>query len=571
MEKEKKIVKLTTTLEDIDKNCNTKENVSVRFMIELMLFLLIVFSFQGCSNKNDNTEFENSIYVPVQVPDGIEIILKCWIEPISEADYYEAIDTIEIYSLNEQNYESVARIVKKAVNLHNLDIKLKNKDDVELDYLSKMQFTNTGIHVYLYNYDGRSLNVLDKLNQIDYLQVTSSDGVYPKKDNTVLLSNLVLPNVKQLKLEGVTIDENSGIGSLTNVKHIDMNYCEINGFGTCENLQVLESLKIYEGNVISLQGLEEVPNKIELDLSVDINDENIIGQINNMPIAKLIVSPDVKFLSKMQNIESLSVDTFDDVPGEMMEQIKELQNIKELSIRCANLENYQSIQDMKQLQALTLNIDNQVDVTVYSGLSELKCLDIAGQKIEDISWLTNMPNLTELDLAATKVSDISILKDFTQLEKLDVSYTDVSDISVIKQMPELKYLGISGTKVKDISAIKITCELMTLNASELEFFDISQLETCKQLECLDISSSNIININNLNKLDNLRQLNLCENDIDDISVLSELDGLEELLIYDTKVTDLQALEKLNNLYLVSIGGCNIKDLSPIYHVYRVNK
>lgn len=563
-------MKLTTTLEDIDKNCNTKENVSVRFMIELMLFLLIVFSFQGCSNKNDNTEFDNSIYVPVQVPDGIEIILKCWIEPISEADYYEAIDTIEIYSLNEQNYESVARIVKKAVNLHNLDIKLKNKDDVELDYLSKMEFTNTGIHVYLYNYDGRSLNALDKLNQIDYLQVTSSDGAYPQKDNTVLLSNLVLPKVNSLKLEGVTINENSGIGSLTNVKNIDMNYCEINGFGACENLQVLESLKIYEGNVISLQGLEEVPNKIELNLSVDINDENIIGQINNMPIAKLIVLPDVKFLSKMQNIERLSVDTFDDIPGEMMEQIKELQNLKELSIRCANLENYQSIQDMKQLQALTLNIDNQVDATVYSGLSELKCLDIAGQKINDISWLTNMPNLTELDLAATKVSDISILKDFTQLEKLDVSDTDVSDISVIKQMPELKYLKISETKVKDISSIASTPKLETLIAAESEICDISQIVKCKQLECLDISSTAISDINGLKDLNNLRELHIGDNDINDIAILSELSELEKLSIYNTKVIELSALEKLNNLNWVSVSNCDIKDMSPIYHVYWVN-
>ena len=551
------------------KNITTK--VYRCYMI-IIFALLIVPNFQGCSKENDNTEIMNKkqIYEAVQKPDGIEIILKCWIEPISEADYYEAIDTIEIYSLNEQNYESVARIVKKAVNLHNLDIKLKNKDDVELDYLSKMQFTNTGIHVYLYNYDGRSLNVLDKLNQIDYLQVTSSDGVYPKKDNTVLLSNLVLPNVKQLKLEGVTIDENSGIGSLTNVKHIDMNYCEINGFGTCENLQVLESLKIYEGNVISLQGLEEVPNKIELDLSVDINDENIIGQINNMPIAKLIVSPDVKFLSKMQNIESLSVDTFDDVPGEMMEQIKELQNIKELSIRCANLENYQSIQDMKQLQALTLNIDNQVDVTVYSGLSELKCLDIAGQKIEDISWLTNMPNLTELDLAATKVSDISILKNFTQLEKLNISCTDVSDISVIKQIPELKYLKISETKVKDISPIASTPELETLIAAELEICDITQIAKCKQLECLDISSTAISDINGLKNLNNLRELHIGDNDINDIAILSELSGLEQLGIYNTKVTDLSALEKLNNLNWVSVSNCDIKDMSPIYHVYWVN-
>ena len=563
-------MKLTTTLEDIDKNCNTKENVSVRFMIELMLFLLIVFSFQGCSNKNDNTEFDNSIYVPVQVPDGIEIILKCWIEPISEADYYEAIDTIEIYSLNEQNYESVAQIVKKAVNLHNLDIKLKNKDDVELDYLSKMQFTDTGIHVYLYNYDGRSLNALEKVNQIDCLEITSAHRGSNATDNTVALSNLELPNVKQLKLEGVTIDENSGIGNLENVQIIKTENCVINGFGDCDDLQELQSVEIEKGNVVSLQGLEKVPDKIELGLYLEINNENILDQINNISIAKLIVSLDMKLLSNFTNIESLSIDSNDDVPGEMMEQIKELQNLKELSIRCANLENYQSIQDMKQLQALTLNIDNQVDATVYSGLSELKCLDIAGQKINDISWLTNMPNLTELDLAATKVSDISILKDFTQLEKLDVSDTDVSDISVIKQMPELKYLKISETKVKDISPIASTPKLETLIAAESEICDISQIVKCKQLECLDISSTAISDINGLKDLNNLRELHIGDNDINDIAILSELSELEKLSIYNTKVIELSALEKLNNLNWVSVSNCDIKDMSPIYHVYWVN-
>ena len=167
-------------------------------------------------------------------------------------------------------------------------------------------------------------------------------------------------------------------------------------------------------------------------------------------------------------------------------------------------------------------------------LTNLKTLSLDNNSITDISTLSGLTSLTYLDLNNNPIADISPLSGLTSLRKLWLDHTPITDISPLSGLTGLTGLHIYGNAitVADISFLSAFTSLreLTLALGEAEFTDISALGGLTHLALLSLGYNLITDISPLSGLTTLHWLDLRFNEIADISALSGLANLRFLFL-----------------------------------------
>jgi putative cell wall-binding protein/Leucine-rich repeat (LRR) protein len=249
---------------------------------------------------------------------------------------------------------------------------------------------------------------------------------------------------------------------------------------TVENLQTLYNLYNYDGNVASLQGLENASNLGSLDL------EN--GHITD--------------LTPLQNLTKLwALDLGSN-------QISDLTPLKNLT----------------SLYRLNLANNKIPDVSSLANLNQLKVLDLSQNQITDISPIKNiLDQLRYLSLYQNNISDISSLAGSHIADgNIDLSNNQISDISPLSSMSvtDYVYLDLSNNKISSLDALKnmtaTTNASFSLYLSNNYITDISGLSSLKNGE-IDLSDNLITDISPLSNMVS-GTLNLSNNPLNENSL-----------------------------------------------------
>lgn len=183
---------------------NMKSKYCILMVLAVILINCILY---GCSEKNQNIS---------ELPDGISI-------KKSTIKGKENDEILVIKKLNNENYKNVQGYIKTNSDFTEISIVFKNtnneSNDIELEYLPKIEWPKHDIIWNLYLYDGRSLEQFSKLDDIYYMKINSAAEV-----------NLTsLDNVRYLEIHNADITEKSNIGDMKKLISVTFQNCTVDG------------------------------------------------------------------------------------------------------------------------------------------------------------------------------------------------------------------------------------------------------------------------------------------------------------------------------------------------------
>ena len=403
-------------------------------------------------------------------------------------------------------------------------------------------------------------NTLQSLPELQYLAFDHPELFDEQKDQ-----------LDKLSLHGLLLYSNSSYRWL---KDID--------FITKLNLSRFEA---YWHDLIDLSALRALPIK---DLSLahgSITNITVLSDLSCLQTSNLSDNP-ISDLTPLQYLPLEDLDlSFTQVKD--IKPLRNLSNLRKLSLEATELEDIESLLELPQLEALNLSHTNIKQIDILRYLPCLKEIRLSHSKIQDFSVLkhldelekihltnislSNLPKLNSpkkintLNLSGSQITDCRSLIDCINLKILDLSNTKINDISTLERMQQLEVLSLEATLVRDISVLQYLPKLKVLNLSQTPVNELpSQLP--KTLLELDISKTDIRDISALKGLSQLETLSLSHTDISDISMLRNCRELSTLYLCNNaykssirKPLSIAVLKELPKLRIVDTSGHWITD------------
>ncbi|SDE98237.1 Leucine Rich repeat-containing protein [Blastococcus aurantiacus] len=231
------------------------------------------------------------------------------------------------------------------------------------------------------------------------------------------------------------------------------------------------------GPVRSLEGIQRLPNLVELDLSGN-------GLTDIAPLASL---PQLGILDLSRN------------------------RISDISPLAA----------LARLGTLTLT-DNQVaDIGPLAALP-LHDLGLSQNPVSDLSPLAGTTTLNALGVAAAQVTDISALAGKDALRALDLSGNSITDVFPLAGLPTLDTLRLGGNAIVDPSPLGTVPTLLVLDLFGNRIDAVGGLADAPLLQELQLGANPLTDLRPLLRVESLVNLGLDETDG------TRLTGIEEL-------------------------------------------
>lgn len=227
------------------------------------------------------------------------------------------------------------------------------------------------------------------------------------------LESLVL-SAKELA-RGERLEDLTALGSLTNLKHLDVHGSAVAELEPLARLTKLETVALAKTKVSDLSALQAALGLRELTAG-------------DSPLS------DLTPLSSLSKLEIL-----------------DLKNTRVVELS--------PLSSLHGLRHLRLSGTKVKDLAPLRGLTKLERLDLDGTKVIDLSALSGLVALQRLDLNDTKVRDLSPLSTLTELEWLALRRTAITDVSPLLEMTRLQRLTLRSVKVPEEALAQLVSAL----------------------------------------------------------------------------------------------------------------
>ena len=318
-------------------------------------------------------------------------------------------------------------------------------------------------------------------------------------------------------------------------------------------------LSLYNMDLNNLEDLIFFPNLTSIEMG-NMNLESFSG-IENCSKLKMFQIVDIKAkdygaLSLLKKLETVYVQGPVNLI-DIVNNIKELESLQNLTIYSAQLENFDLLRELKSIDTLTT-------------------LNLGVNKIKDINFLKDFKNLTSLNLSRNLITDITPLKSLTKLRTLNLTTNNIKDITSLAENKELMYLHLKGNSQiegdrnkyseEGIKALDEIGKILERNGNIS--LDSNQLGLFNNYKSIDLSYQSLTNLELLDGFIHLVSLNLNSNkltleDKRSQEILSNMRNLKYLYLENNLLTDISAINNLRNLKILYIGENDNIDLSQI--------
>ncbi|WP_081641012.1 ribosomal protein L7/L12 [Butyrivibrio sp. XPD2006] len=250
------------------------------------------------------------------------------------------------------------------------------------------------------------------------------------------------------------------------------------------------------------------------------------------------------------------------------DQLAELENLQNLTVTDAQIENISALASLKYLKEVHLSRNNIRDISPLKGLNELQTLRLSENPIEDYSPLLSMEGLQDLTLAYMKTPlDKKVIGNLGTVTTLNLSGNDLDEINFLTGCSALEALTVEANSIKDVSIVETFPNFFYLDADMNKITELPVLNDEYGIYSISVDYNYISNLSAL-KGSSLMSFSAAYNQISDISPLKEIGYTEDIDTIDlagNRITDISALSDMNLTYL-NLSDNRIKDLSPIIHM-----
>jgi len=437
-------------------------------------------------NLKDNKEIEDiSPLLSITNLESIEL------ELLDSAD----ISTLTILTQLKKLKISVANIddFKVLTKLHNLkSLTICSDKLVNLIFLS--QLINLE-ELKLQTPNNSNYKVLPKLNKLKSLTIFSS-----KIDNLIFLNQLInleelslqtprvsnyyplvlLKKLKKLGVSGAIMDELPKLDSLVVLEELYLSNTPTNDFSDISNIQdfrnsfnleKLKKLTIIDDSLYSLIFIAELSGLIELKISIK--------------------EVDIKHLSRLTNLKSLTLKQNSDYDGDITEDYSELENLQKLEfleIDNHGIDDISALARLKRLNSLKI-IKNYADLTPLSSLKNLTKLVLEDNRA-DLASISNLVNLTDLEITSS-IWELKPLDNLINLREINISNHGISDLTPFSKLINLQKINISENSISDLTPFSKLINLQEINITGTCVTDLSPLSNLINLRVLKIDNSGV--------------------------------------------------------------------------------
>ncbi|MBC1604693.1 leucine-rich repeat domain-containing protein [Listeria rocourtiae] len=274
---------------------------------------------------------------------------------------------------------------------------------------------------------------------------------------------------------------------------------------------------------------------------------------------EVIAIPDV-YLKKALN-EKLGQTLTKDITKQQME------SFTQLNLSSKGIAQLDGLEYAINLTSLHLSSNKGIkDITPLKNMVQLKELSLWDNQIDNITALKDLEQLTTLEIGLNRIESVTSLKKLIRLSSLSISENKIENIAGLEDLAQLKYLDISFNQIRELDPLKNLLQLEILAFTENQIQKLKPLEYLVNLEYIGGESNQITDITPLVGMDKLNTLRLMHNQVKNITGLEELENLESLELSDNQIKDITPLKNLAKLDFIDLTKNKIEDISVFKHM-----
>lgn len=385
-----------------------------------------------------------------------------------------------------------------------------------------------------------------------------------------------LSNLKTLNISNTHISEWLSI-NLTAINNIDLSGTPLKFLGAMHELETLETLKLNNTQIESIDELTTLPNLTKL-------------YCDNTKVSKDQASDFMEASSKaivLTNAGELKK-WWDSLSDNWQDELRAQSGI-------AAVPTQEELVRLVNIDSLDLEGKNLLDGSALSKFTRLKYLNISGNLFTDIEFATDLKFLKTLIANGLPIDDLSPLADLNQLEVLSLRSKTIEDISVLGKIKYIRFIDVDNNRLIDQDVIPLISKakppVIIYRTEELQAWwdsldnawtsalsqtnewsespSAEQLHELTQTEELVISNHPIANLSPLNVFINLKSLKISYSRVQDLKPLSEVSTLETLAITYCPLEDLEPINSLKGLRVLNVSNTSVKTLKPFRELKEV--
>lgn len=292
--------------------------------------------------------------------------------------------------------------------------------------------------------------VYDDLQYMTYLkELTLRNAAAP------LTAISSLTALEKLDISGSrpTQEDMDIVGSLTNLKELNLSDCGLSTIASLEMLTSLVHLDLSSNTVRNIQVLAQMPNLVTLKL----------------PHNALV---DLSALSDLANLAYLDV-SYNSITTTA--PVSSCSALTCLDISHNSLTALEGVEKLVNLADFNAAHNQLTDISVLAGITALRKLNVSGNAITDITCLSGLTGMTDLDFSYNSVTALPSLPEDCALININGSYNQLASIDELKDFWYLNHVYMDYNLLTSIDALAGCPALVQVDVYGNEITDVSAL------------------------------------------------------------------------------------------------
>ena len=506
-------------------------------------------------------------------------------------------DSIDYIDISAKNLNSMT--FKENASIGNLNLGVCNLETLDI----------SNINISNYSYYGyaktKNFKVKDSLSSLPNFveEIYFNDESYIKLNN----DKVIFADDKFVfKDENLTIGDVSNSNDVIEKKGLDIKFkaeygCSSNSAFVCtdsdtklKNISSSGHLKIYKGDTYLTEFEIDVFENENFDDyflyrqitsgSNNLTDEQLSSKEALSLSGDYITS--FKGIEKLTGLKELVIDGFDNFPGDILNNFKNLE-VLEIKDSYINTLDTSNLSKLKKLVFYRCNIDNLI-VNNNPNLEEISEFRYSGERyprIKNIKLFENNTNniLRRIDLRNLGLTSIDV-SSLTNLEYLNVSGNNIQELDITNNV-NLEYLYANGNYLKELDLSKNInlkdLEIYENDIAELDFSNNVNLESMqyeanplKKLRGAIVDSDTFSYLPNLEEVDNIKcneyntELFILSSKLKTIDV-SGCKNITTLMVVSDELYEIKGIDQLENLTFLAVISDKIEEIKGISNAKKL--
>jgi len=257
------------------------------------------------------------------------------------------------------------------------------------------------------------------------------------------------------------------------VLELDLTNNKIKKIENLDHCVQLECLILRQNEIEVIEGLNNLPNLIDLDLYMNSIKELTLNcfqaqtklkrldlSFNQLRTMVKINGSHLKSLVELYLISN-KITSIDN-------PLEELQNLELLELGDNRIRTIENLDALVNLKSLWLGRNKIARLENLEMLKNLKILSMQSNRIMKLENLDALDNLEELYLSHNGISKMEGLLNLKRLRLLDLGNNRIENIEQVDQLQELQELWINNNKLEDFDDLKLITHLKHIDTVYLE-------------------------------------------------------------------------------------------------------